>query len=489
MTQQLQRPQDRTLPDGDLVIGGEHRASSSGETFDVFNPSTGAKLCSVAKGTAGDVDAAVRSARAAFAGWRETTPLERGRILARAGRMLAERQAEFADVECRDAGKPKRQAVVDTVVAARYFEYYSGYADKLHGRTIPLGPDFLDYTVLEPHGVCGVITPWNYPLAIACRSLVPALAVGNSVVFKPAEDAPLTGLMLVDLLHEAGLPAGVLNVVPGLGTEAGAALVEHPDVDHISFTGSVPVGQRVMAECAKHLRPLTLELGGKSPHIVFADADFDKALPVIMNSIFQHAGQTCTAGSRLLVQESVYDKWVAAAKAHAAKLVVGDASEDLDLGALINEAQQTRVAGFVDQARESGVTVETGGRRPDGLAGGWYYEPTVLSNVDPLSPIAQEEVFGPVLTVIPFRDAEHAVELANCTEYGLAAGVWSSDVDTCVRTAAQVRAGQVYVNNFGAGGGVELPTGGFGKSGFGREKGLEALLSFTSVKNVSLRLG
>jgi acyl-CoA reductase-like NAD-dependent aldehyde dehydrogenase len=489
MTQQLQRQQERKLQDRQLVIDGAHRASSSGETFDVFNPSTGDVLCSVARGTTEDVEAAVRGARKAFAEWRETTPLERGRILARAGQLLTERQAEFADVECRDAGKPMKQAITDTVVAARYFEYYSGFADKLYGRTIPLGPDFLDYTVLEPHGVCGVITPWNYPLAIACRSIVPALAVGNSVVFKPAEDAPLTCLMLVDLLHEAGLPVGVLNVVPGIGTEAGAAIVEHPDVDHISFTGSVSVGQRIMAECAKHIRPLTLELGGKSPHIVFADADMERALPVIMNSIFQHAGQTCTAGSRLLVEESVYEKWVAAATQHASKLVVGRASEDRDLGALINESQQTRVDAFVQQARESGATIEIGGRRPAGLDGGWYYEPTVISNVDPLSPIAQEEVFGPVLTVIPFKDADHAVELANCTEYGLAAGVWSSNVDTCVRTAARVRAGQVYVNNFGAGGGVELPTGGFGKSGFGREKGLEALLSFTNVKNVSLRLG
>lgn len=476
------------LPDRKIVINGEHRDASSGETFTVHNPSTSEVLCSVASGTAQDVDAAVRSARQAFAGWRETTPLERGRILARAGKLLEDRRDEFAEVECRDAGKPLRQAIVDTTVAARYFEYYAGFADKLFGRTIPLGPEFLDYTVFEPHGVCGVITPWNYPLAIACRSLVPALATGNSVVFKPAEAAPLTGLMLTDLLCEAGLPRGVLNTVPGTGAEAGAAVVAHPDVDHISFTGSVDTGHLVMAECARHIRPLTLELGGKSPHVVFADADLDRALPVIMNSIFQHAGQTCTAGSRLLVEESQYDTWVAAATKFASRLKIGRAIDDLDLGPLINETQRSRVAGYVTQARADGAKVEIGGNVPTHLDGGWFYEPTVISNADPASPIAQEEVFGPVLTVLPFKDADHAVELANCTEYGLAAGVWSSNVDTCVRTAGRIRAGQVYVNNFGAGGGVELPTGGFGKSGFGREKGLEALLAFTNVKNVSLRL-
>lgn len=486
MAQQLN---DTTLKDRQIIIDGTHRAASSGEAFDVYDPSTGERLASVARGTSEDVDAAVRSARAAFAAWRDETPLARGRILARAGELLTERRDEFAEVECRDAGKPMKQAIIDVTVAARYFEYYAGFADKLFGRTIPLGPDFLDYTMLEPHGVCGVITPWNYPLAIACRSIVPALAVGNSIVFKPSEDAPLTCLMLVDLLLEAGLPPGVLNAIPGLGSEAGAAVVAHPDVDHISFTGSVETGRHVMSECAKHIRPLTLELGGKSPHIVFADADMDRALPVIMNSIFQHAGQTCTAGSRLLVEESVYDKWVEAATNFAAGLEIGRAIDDLDLGALINERQQARVDGYVKQAREDGATIEIGGSKPTGLNGGWFYQPTVISNVDPASTVAQEEIFGPVLAVIPFRDADHAVELANATEYGLAAGVWSTDIDKCVRTASRVRAGQVYVNNFGAGGGVELPTGGFGKSGFGREKGLEALLAFTNVKNVSIRLG
>jgi aldehyde dehydrogenase (NAD+) len=470
------------------IIDGKPVSVRSGETIPVYNPSNGQPIAEVERGGEYEVDLAVKAARAAFDSWRHTPPLERGRVLQRAGQLLEARKEEFSRVECEDAGKPLRQATVDVTVAIRYFEYYAGFADKLFGRTIPLGPSFLDYTVLEPHGVCGIITPWNYPLAIACRSIVPALAVGNTIVFKPAEAAPLTSMMLVELLHEAGLPAGVINVVPGRGREAGEAIVEHPDVDHISFTGSVKVGQHIMERCARHIRPLTLELGGKSPHVVFDDADRETALPIIMNSIYQHAGQTCTAGSRLLVQENVYEEWLQDVIAHTEKLSVGDAADDFDLGPLVSEQQLEGVSRYVEEARAAGARVVAGGRRVDGAGSGWFYSPTVIADADPASAICQEEVFGPVLVVLPFKDEAEAINLANGTEYGLAAGVWSRNVDRCVRTASEIRAGQVYVNNFGAGGGVELPTGGFGKSGFGREKGLEALLAFTNTKNVSLKL-
>ena len=478
-----------SLVEACLVIGGERLPAAHGESFPTIDPATGETLSEVARGRAEDVDLAVEAARRAYKEvWRTTLPVERGRVLAAASQLLLDRLETLAALESQDTGKPIRQARVDVRVASRYFEFYAGFADKLFGRSIPLGHRFVDWTVVEPHGVCGVIIPWNYPLQIAARSVAPALAAGNAVVLKPAEEAPLTALALCELLLDAGLPAGACNCVTGYGEEAGAALVAHPDVDHITFTGSVEVGSLVMEECAKHVRPLTLELGGKSPHVVCADADLERALPYIMNSIYQHSGQTCTAGSRLLVERSAHDRWVTAATQHAKSLTIGPGFEDADLGPLISERQRDRVEGYVASARAEGASVACGGKRPGDprLATGTFFEPTVLTDVAPAMRVAREEIFGPVLAAIPFDDGdlEQAASIANSTPYGLAAGIWSSNIDKCLWLASEIRAGQIYINTFGAGGGVELPSGGFAKSGIGREKGLEGILAYTNVKNI-----
>lgn len=473
----------------DLFIGGEWVAPSGGERLTVVDPATSEPIREIARGRAEDIDAAVAAARDAYRSrWRTVTPVERARILSRMSALLLERADELTELESRDTGKPLRQARADVTVAARYFEYYAGLADKLFGRSIPMGRGYMDWTVLEPHGVCGIIIPWNYPLQIGARSVAPALGAGNAVVLKPAEEAPLTALAMGQLLTEAGLPEGVLNIVTGLGEEAGAALVGHNDVDHISFTGSVEVGQLVMAESARHIRPVTLELGGKTPHIVFDDADIDRSLPFIMNSIYQHAGQTCTAGSRLLIEHAARDRWTEAIGDYTRKLSIGPGIEDSDIGALVSMQHRDRVEEYISIGRSEGAQVVFGGGRPtdERLVNGAFFEPTLLTDVSPDMRVAQEEIFGPVLSMIEFQDGdlEEAADIANGTPYGLSAGVWSQNIDRCMRLASEIRAGQVYVNNYGAGGGVELPTGGFGKSGIGREKGVEGILAFTNVKNV-----
>lgn len=484
------------LPSGaeaDLLIAGRRVPAAAGEYFPVLDPATGTVLRLVARGREADVDRAVSCAREAYdSTWRKVTPVERSRVLHRTSRLLLDRLEEIAELESRDTGKPLRQARADVRVAARYFEFYAGLADKLDGRSIPLSPSFIDWTVREPHGVCGLIIPWNYPLQIGARSLAPALGAGNAVVLKPAEEAPLTALVLCELLVEAGLPAGACNVVTGFGPEAGAALAAHPDLDHLTFTGSVSVGQQVMNECARHVRPITLELGGKTPHVVCSDADVDRALPFIMNSIYQHAGQTCTAGSRLLVEQSAHDRWVEAVVAYSRKLTIGPGIDDPDLGALVSMQHRERVQEYITIAREEGAQIVLGGGPPDDprLADGAFFAPTVLTRVDPEMRVAQEEIFGPVLSVIPFDDGdlEAAAQIANGTSFGLAAGVWSANIDTCLTLAREIRAGQVYINTFGAGGGVELPSGGFGQSGIGREKGLEGILAYTNIKNVCIEV-
>lgn len=475
--------------ESDLLIGGQRTPPLDGEYFPVHDPANGAVLQQVARGRAGDIERAVFAARTAYEeAWRNSAPVERSRILNRVSRLLVAHVDEIAELESRDTGKPLRQAVADVRVAARYFEFYAGLADKLDGRSIPLGTSMIDWTVREPHGVCGIIIPWNYPLQIGARSLAPAIGAGNAVVLKPAEEAPLTSFVLCEVLQEAGLPAGVCNVVTGFGDEAGVALASHPGVDHLTFTGSGEVGTEVMMECAKHIRPVTLELGGKTPHVVCADADLERALPVVMNSIYQHAGQTCTAGSRLIIERSAHDQWVDAMADYSRKLTIGPGIEDPDLGSLISLHQRSRVLDYVSGAVDDGAQIVAGGGPPDEarLRDGAFFEPTVLTNVRPEMRVAQEEIFGPVLSVIPFSDGDlaEAAAIANGTAYGLAAGVWSASIDKCMSLARGIRAGQVYVNTFGAGGGVELPSGGFGHSGIGREKGLEGILAYTNVKNV-----
>jgi aldehyde dehydrogenase (NAD+) len=393
-------------------------------------------------------------------------------------------------VEARDCGKPMKQARADVAACARYFEFYAGACDKLHGETIPYPEGYTVLTWREPHGVTGHIIPWNYPLQIFGRSVGGALAAGNACVVKPAEDACLSLLEVARLARETGLPAGALNVVTGLGREAGTALVEHTGVAHVSFTGSPATGAQVGALASQRHCPVTLELGGKSPQIVFDDADLDAALPALVNAIVQNAGQTCSAGSRLLVQRTRYEEVLRLLGERFAALQAGPALADLDCGPLIRETQLARVREFLDHARRDGIAVVAQGRvASDAPSGGYYVAPTLLRDVPADHRLACDEVFGPVLSAMPFDDEADAIRLANATDFGLVAGVWTQDGGRQLRMARAVQSGQVFVNNYGAGGGVELPFGGVKHSGYGREKGFEALHGFTTLKTVVLRHG
>jgi aldehyde dehydrogenase (NAD+) len=466
-------------------------ASLSGQTLAVVDPSTGAPFARIARGEAADVDRAVASARAAFEGaWGRLAAVERGRLLRRWADAVEAHADELARIESRDTGKPLRQARADALALARYFEFYSGAADKLHGQTIPYLDGYTVLTLREPHGVTGHIVPWNYPMQIFGRSVGAALAVGNACVVKPAEDACLSLLRVAALAAAVGLPAGALNIVTGLGTEAGHALAAHPGIDHVSFTGSPQTGERVAVAAASHLCPVTLELGGKSPQIVFADADVEAALPVLVNAIVQNAGQTCSAGSRLLVEQSLYEPLLERLAARFDALRAGPASADLDLGPLVSRRQQQRVWDFLSDAQASGVPMAAQGDVVDDAPPeGFYQAPVLLRDVPSEHRVWREEVFGPVLAVRAFDDEDEAVALANGTRYGLVAGVWTRDGGRQLRLARRLHAGQVFVNNYGAGGGVELPFGGVKASGYGREKGFEALYAFTTLKTVALRHG
>jgi aldehyde dehydrogenase (NAD+) len=474
-------------------IDNREVASSSGQTLPVIDPSDGTEFDTLERGNAADIDLAVQAARRAFDGthtgaWGRLTAAERGRLLAKLGLAVADHAEELASIESRDCGKPTRQARADAVALARYFEFYAGAADKLHGQTLPYQNGYTVLTIREPHGVTGHIVPWNYPMQIFGRSVGGALAAGNACVVKPAEDACLSLLRVAQLAAEVGFPPGAINIVTGYGHEAGDALVRHPGVDHISFTGSPAIGKLVVQAASERHVPVTLELGGKSPQIVFADADMAAMTPVVVNAIVQNAGQTCSAGSRLLVQRSVYDQVLETLGRAFSALKVGPASLDLDCGPLIRKTQMQRVAQFLDEVRSDGLPIVAQGQLvSQAPASGFYQVPTLVRDVPVNHRLAQQEVFGPVIAAMPFEDEDDAVRLANATEYGLVASVWSRDGGRQLRMARRVRAGQVFINNYGAGGGIELPFGGVKASGHGREKGFEALYGFTVLKTISIK--
>jgi aldehyde dehydrogenase (NAD+) len=472
-------------------IGNAWRAPASGDVLPMIDPSDGTQFATIARGTAQDIDAAVRAAQSAREGdWGRMSPAERGRALTAIANAILANADALAMLEARDCGKPMKQASADVAACARYFEFYAGACDKLHGETIPYPAGYTVLTWREPHGVTGHVIPWNYPLQIFGRSVGGALAAGNACVVKPAEDACLSLLEVARLAGEAGLPAGALNVVTGLGREAGSALAAHPGIAHISFTGSPATGTQVAALAAERHCPVTLELGGKSPQIVFDDADLDAALPALANAIVQNAGQTCSAGSRLLVQRSRYEEVLRRLGERFAALQAGPALADLDCGPLIRASQLARVRDFLDHARRDGLaTVAQGSIARDAPSGGYYVAPTLLRDVPVGHRLACDEVFGPVVAAMPFEDEAEAIRIANATEFGLVAGVWTRDGGRQLRMARALESGQVFVNNYGAGGGVELPFGGVKHSGYGREKGFEALHGFTTLKTVVLRHG
>jgi aldehyde dehydrogenase (NAD+) len=474
------------------LIGGKWQPAADGRTIDMVSPSDGQTFARIARGTKADVAAAVGAARHAFeeGAWGKLTAVERGRLMTKLGEAILGRHEELAQLEARDCGKPMKQARADITAAARYFEFYGGSADKYHGDTIPFLDGYLVTILREPKGVTGHIIPWNYPAQMFGRSLAPALAMGNAVVMKPAEDACVVPLRMAQLAREVGFPEGALNVVTGMGEEAGAALAAHPGIDFMSFTGSPEVGTLVQKAAAENHIGCTLELGGKSPQIVFEDADFGAAVPVVVNAIVQNAGQTCSAGSRVLVQKSIYGEFVAQVAARFGQLRVGSHDMDLDCGPLISQNQRQRVHGYIDRARKDGIPVLAEAKLAGGVpAGGFYVEPVLFGPVPRDNPLAREEVFGPVLSVIPFEDEADAVKLANATEFGLVAGIWTRDGARQMRVARKMRCGQVFVNGYGAGGGIELPFGGVKKSGHGREKGIEALHEFSHTKTIVFKHG
>lgn len=474
-----------------LLIDGHWRSASDGRTIDVINPCDAKAFTTIDRGTEADIDAAVKAAQKALDGaWGRMTATERGRILMKFADLIVKHADEIAQIEARDTGKPMTVARNDIVAVARYFEFYGSAADKIHGQQIPYLNGYNVQVVRVPHGVTAHIIPWNYPAQMFGRTLAPALAMGNAAVLKPSEDACLSGIRLAELLMEAGLPAGALNVVTGYGYEAGAALTAHPGINFATFTGSPEVGVMVQQATAKNAVPCVLELGGKSPQIVFNDVDVEKAVPIIVKAITQNAGQTCSAGSRLLVQQDIYESFMQRVAEAFAKVKVGTPEMDLDCGPIVNRKQFERVNGFIDDAIATGVPLLARGALADGIApDGFFVAPALFGAVPREHQLACKEVFGPVLAAMPFTDEDDAIRLANSSEFGLVSGVWTENGGRQQRMAARLHTGQVFINCYGAGGGVELPFGGMKRSGHGREKGFLALEEFSTTKTVVLHHG
>ena len=470
-----------------LFIANEWTPARNGQTFEAINPSTEEILTQVARGGPEDIDDAVAAAREAFEGpWRRVKPEERGRLLYRVARELEARINEFAELETLDTGKPLAHAHGEISGCVRYLDYYAGAADKIHGETIPLGSDYLNYTVREPLGVTAHIVPWNMPLSMVCRSLAPALAAGNTAVIKPAEQTPLTALKFAEIFLDLHFPPGVYNVVPGFGEEAGKALGEHPGIGSITFTGSVETGRNILHSAAEHVKPVVLELGGKSPQIIFADTDLDLAASEVAKGIYSNTGQYCDAGSRLLVDEGVREPLLEKIIQHSRQIELGEGMNNPDMGPLVSAEHLERVLGYIDIGRQEGANMLIGGRAEE-FERGYFVSPTVFDEVESKMRIAQEEIFGPVLSVLPFSGDEEAARIANDSSYGLAAGIFTQNIDRAMRFAREVQAGYVMINEYFTGG-MGSPFGGYKQSGIGREKGLVALDNYTQIKNVVLRI-
>src|SRR5437762_2263577 len=476
-----------------LFIDGQFVDAESGKTFKTPNPSTGETFAEVAEADKADIDKAVAAARKAMTGkWSKMSARDRGRLLYKLSQLIERDAAQLAELETRDNGKPiKESTYIDLPGVVENFEYFAGWPTKIEGETIPVPGQMFNYTLREPVGVCGQIIPWNFPLLMAAWKLAPALAAGNTVVLKPAEQTPVTALELAKLIQEAGFPEGVVNVVPGYGETAGAALAAHKGIDKIAFTGSTEVGKLIAKAAAENLTKVSLELGGKAPNVIFADADLDQAVAGAMMGIFYNQGQVCCAGSRLFVEESVKDNFLTKLSERAAKISVGDPmNKATQMGPQVSEEQLNRIKGYVDIARQEGVTVVAGGESPrlDGaFQKGYFFSPTIFSEVKNSMRVAQEEIFGPVVSVISFKDEDDLIKQANDTIYGLSAGIWTRDITRAHRFAKEIKAGVVWINTYNMMNAAS-PFGGYKQSGYGREMGKHALELYTQVKRVGVDL-